>query len=263
MITVILVIYKTDKKLLNDFFKKINNKYKVIIIDNSLNYNFKDISLPKTHKILRSKNRGNGSGINFGLKYTNTKYAIYFDTDTYFHKDFISKFFNIAKKIKNFCMLVPNHGNIVSKNNYVEKYTGEASIMFFNVKKLKKLGNFDENFFLYFEESDLMLRCKRKKEKIYFIKNLKIKHKRASSISKKINISHLREWHYMWSMFYFYKKNYSYFFAVKKTYHFILKDLFVIVISILFLNYKTIRLRFFRLFGIISSMLGLNSFLRP
>ena len=64
MISIILVVYKSDEKKLNKILKIIGNKYNIIIIDNSLNYNFKKIKLSKKTKIIRSVNKGNGAGIN-------------------------------------------------------------------------------------------------------------------------------------------------------------------------------------------------------
>ena len=67
----------------------------------------------------------------------------------------------------------------------------------------------------------------------------------------------------MWSMFYFYKKNFTYLFALKKISLFIVKD-FVMFFFFLFLFDKnSSKLRFYRLFGAISSVIGLKSFLRP
>ena len=263
MITIILVVYKSDKKKLNKILKTIGTKYNFIIVDNSMNYNFDLIKLPKKTTIIRSENNGNGSGINIALKNCKTKFAIYFDIDVNFKKNLIYNLIKLSKKIKKFSILIPNHGKNKLGSSPVKDYVGEASVMLINKSMLKKIGFFDENFFLYFEEIDILSRCKEKKISAYLLPSLEIRHSRASSIKKSAKLDLLRAWHYMWSMFYFYKKNYSYFFAVKKTYHYILKDLIVILISIFLLNYKVIKLRFFRLFGIGSSMLGLNSFLRP
>ena len=58
--------------------------------------------------------------------------------------------------------MVPNHGNINSKKKLVEKFNDEAAVMLFNKKILQTIDFFDENYFLYFEEKDLFLRCKKK-----------------------------------------------------------------------------------------------------
>ena len=81
-----------------------------------------------------------------------------------------------------------------------------------------------KTFFLYFEEIDILLRSKREKIATYLLPFLKIKHIRSSSIKKNIKIDLMRAWHYMWSMFYFYKKNFTYLFALKKISLFIIKD---------------------------------------
>ena len=136
--------------------------------------------------------------------------------------------------------------------------------MFYNIQNLKKLNFFDEKFFLYFEETDLLHRCKINKVKCYLIQNLKIKHNRASSIkNENYDLKCLRIWHYMWSMFNFYKKNFNYIYAVKKTYIFLIKDFIILLTTILTFNFKNAKIRFYRLYGLISSMICLKSFLRP
>ena len=92
MITVIIVVYHSNKEKLQSILNKVGTKYKIILVDNSTNYNFKDIKLTKKTKIIRSKNIGNGAGINLGLNKVNTKFAIYFDIDTIFKKNFLEKF---------------------------------------------------------------------------------------------------------------------------------------------------------------------------
>ena len=82
MITIIIVVYHSNKMKLQTILNKLGTKYKIILVDNSTNYNFKDIKLTKKTKIIRSTNIGNGAGINLGLNKVNTKFAIYFDIDT-------------------------------------------------------------------------------------------------------------------------------------------------------------------------------------
>ena len=262
MVTIILVIYKSDKQKLSKILKKIGNKFNIIIIDNSYNYDFSDIKISNKVKIIRSKNIGNGAGINLGLSKCNTKFAIYSDIDVEFKKDVINNLIKSAKKIKNFSVLIPNHGNIKSKKSSIKKFTGEASMMLLNKQMIKKIGLFDEKFFLYFEELDLFYRSKKHNLDVYFLTKIKIKHNRASSI-KSIDTENLRQWHYMWSMFYFYKKNYSYLYGLKKIFLYLLKDILNLLISFLLFNIKDFKKRFYRIFGTICSLLGMGSFLRP
>ena len=77
----------------------------------------------------------------------------------------------------------------------------------------------DEKIFLYFENTDLCLRLKKNKQKLYVIENLKFEHSggQSSHPSYEKQILICRDWHYCWSKFYFYYKHYNYFFAFRKT----------------------------------------------
>ena len=87
--------------------------------------------------------------------------------------------------------------------------------MLINKEKFKDDVYFDESFFLYLENTDLCLRTKKNNQNIYVIKNSFITHLGVASITSK-NLEYLRNWHWMWSKFYFNKKHYGYFNAFLK-----------------------------------------------
>ena len=264
MLSIIIVIFKTDKQKLQLVLDKINKNLPIIFIVNDPNYNFDGLIILQKHTFLKSENDGNGAAINLALKTIKTEYAIYLDIDIFFELNFFEEMINAANIIRDFSILVPNHGNLNSKNDILEKYDGEASVIFFNMSKLEKIGHFDQNFFLYYEETDLLLRCKNINEKVYFLPKIRIKHFRASSIVDETNeIHNLRSWHYMWSMFYFYRKNYSYFYALKKTYKLLFYDFIKLILFIVCFNSKSFVTRYYRIWGLVSSMLFMRSFLRP
>ena len=74
---------------------------------------------------------------------------------------------------------IPSRQFFFNKNKdrlTIENFKGDTSVehlsgavMLFNNEKIKKIGFFDENFFLYFEDDDL---CIRSKEvlKIYYVR---------------------------------------------------------------------------------------------
>ena len=264
MLSIIIVAYKPDINKLNKLIGKINNEYKIILIDNSELNTKIQIQNNQNIKIIKTKNNGNGAAINVGLKNCQTKYALYMDIDVEIEKNFFKNFILIAEKINKFGVLVPNHGNLETTQKYLERYSGEASVMFFNIYEIKKTKLFDEKYFLYFEEEDLFYQCKKLKIKVFFIIELIIKHNRASSVSKSVeNLDYIRSWHYMWSMFYFYKKNYNFFFGIKKVSKFLFADVVMFFFNLIFFNSKNIKKRIYRLWGLTISILGISSFLRP
>ena len=93
-------------------------------------------------------------------------------------------------------------------------------------------------------------------------------HNRQSSIAEKDNfekskIKLLRQWHLMWSKFYFYKKNFGFFKALKVCFPFFVKDVIFLILNLISFNKEKTRLRLSRINGLTNSFLGLRSSRRP
>ena len=71
---------------------------------------------------------------------------------------------------------------------------------------------FDENFFMYLENDDLCKRITEINEDILIIPNSKIKHLGGKGVNEKLKdeIELSRNWHWIWSKFYFNQKHYGY-----------------------------------------------------
>jgi len=133
------------------------------------------------------------------------------------------------------------------------------------MEKIKKIGFFDENFFLYFEEIDLCKRIKKNNEKIYIDDSVKIKHYGGQSINKIYNfeIELTRNWHWMWSTFYYNKKNKSFLPALILILPKFIRALSKTLFYTLILNKRLRLIYFYRLSGILNSILGRPSWYRP
>ena len=117
---------------------------------------------------------------------------------------------------------------------------------------------------MYLENVDLCLRVKKKDGKIFIIKNSKIHHLGSQAVdsrhAKEVELS--RNWHWMWSKFYFNKKHRG-----------TLISTFLGLISLLgnFLNYLICTITFhekrniykMRTSGIFNALLGRQSWFRP
>ena len=81
--------------------------------------------------------------------------------------------------------------------------------MLLNKNKFKDNIYFDENFFLYLENNDLCMRVKRAGGSIYIVPTAKINHGGAKTLDSKYQkeVEFSRNWHWVWSKFYFNKKN--------------------------------------------------------
>ena len=87
---------------------------------------------------------------------------------------------------------------------------------------------FDENFFMYLENDDLCKRIVDAQEYIYVSFKSKIKHLGGKAVSSeyKNEVEFARNWHWIWSKFYFNKKHYGYIIAFLKGFPKFLSSLF-------------------------------------
>ena len=123
---------------------------------------------------------------------------------------------------------------------------------------------FDENIFLYLEEIDLCKRIKKENGKIIVLKNL-VKHFGGNSHSNRedLEMEKSRNWHWMWSKFYFNKKHYGYLVAFFKVFRNLISAKVKFFYYLITLNTFKRKIYQMRLSGLISSMTGKNSNYRP
>ena len=109
------------------------------------------------------------------------------------------------------------------------------------------------------------IKVKGMNEKIYISERIKFKHYGSDSVdSKYLLISNLtRAFHYNWSKFYYYKKNYNYFLALRKIIPNIIKSIKKIIFSLITFNKKNIIIGLVEFYGIFCSIINLKSFYRP
>ncbi len=228
-VTIILLTHKS-KKLVLKFIKDLYKKFRIIIVDNSNDIDLKNEILENYPEIDIHiiENNGYGNQANYGSKLVQSEFFLISNPDvTGLDEKDILVFLNAAKKLNNkFSVLGPRFidanpkslKQTIDNNDISEMKYISGACMFFKKINFDQLNGFDENIFLYFEESDLCLRSY-KINKNYQINNIKVRHDVGTSVEfqnelERIKQSNLRTWHFIWSKFYFYKKHYGFFFAI-------------------------------------------------
>ena len=137
--------------------------------------------------------------------------------------------------------------------------------MFLNMEKFSKIGFFDENIFLYLEEIDLCKRTKNLNEKIYIDTSIEIFHASGKSVNKNFSyeVELTRNWHWMWSLFYFNRKHFNFFYALLLVSPRFISALIKCIFYKLASNKKKKEIYIKRLSGLINSILGRSSWYRP
>ena len=269
-LTVVIVTFNSELKLAN-CLKSIENKAKIIVVENSNNKIFKN-NLEKQYQnlkcILTGGNKGYAVANNIGLKNVKTSYALVLNPDTILDKNAIDNFLITAKKNLNFWLIGPatdQMNNLKFEANKIAEVENIKGFAIFLNLQMFKNEFFDENFFLYFEEIDLCKRVKKKGGKIYLDPSIKVRHTGAGSVNKisNIKLEKNRNWHWMWSTFYFHKKHQGFLFALLKILPKFISAFIKVIIYSIIINKKKRDIYHCRLSGIFNSMIGKKSWYRP
>ncbi len=286
-LTVVIVTYRTQEKIILDCLRSIDSEIKVLIVENSENFNHKNKILSQFNNVeilCTGKNLGYGAGNNFGIKSAKTDYILILNPDVICDKDFFSNLTDLIKKTEDFSVIGCQYlyddifmpagffdkkknnefvkdfrNNKIKPLNRVEWVTGCSMIL--NLKEFKTKNIFDQDFFLYFEEFDLCKSIIKSGKKIYTSSKLKIHHLGFKSSlgendNENLNAINIKDWHYMWSSFYFYKKNYNYVYALNKLLGKFLKAFFKLMFYSITFKKNLKNKYLYRFLGLLSSILG-------
>ena len=275
-LSAVIVTLKSEN-VIHECIKSINQNIPIIVVENSNNQRFKE-DLESQYKnlkcILSKSNIGMGAGNNIGIKSAKTDYVYILNPDATLEPNTLDEIFLASKKIPEFSILSPINVDLNFPNykkSSEEKYAPfqveyvDGFSMLLNKKKFKDNIYFDENFFLYLENNDLCLRVNKTGGSIFIVPKAKINHGGAKTVDSKhkdeVELS--RNWHWIWSKFYFSKKHFGFLKATVEclpTYiSSILKFLFYLLINN---NFKK-KIYFNRASGFYNALLGKSSWYRP
>jgi len=274
-ITIIINTFNSEEQIFG-CLDSIKSDYKVIIIENSNNNAFKQ-NVEKKYKnvecFLTGTNLGYAKGNNLGLSKVTSKYALILNPDTTIESQAIDNFFVSAEKYENFSIIGPavqedkDRIKYQNKNNQdlIEVNSVKGFAMFLNMKQFENVGFFDENFFIYFEEIDLCKRIKALNKDIYLDPKIIIDHLGGSSHNSKINFEMelSRNWHWMWSTFYYHKKYDGFIFALFQVSGKLISSLIKSGIYLILFNDSKKKIYYQRLSGLMNSIIGKKSWYRP
>ena len=286
-LTVIIVTYQTTKNTIINCLNSIDKKINVKIIENSEKFEFQHevlTTFKNVEIICTGKNLGYGGGNNHGLNMVTTDYALILNPDVICEENYFLNLGKIIKEIGDFTLIgsqymdediLPPAGFFEKKKNNDFKIKFEQKkiqqiekvewikgfSILINLKKFTDQKIFDESYFLFNEEIDLCKSIIDKGENIFTCSDLKLKHLGfKSSIGRNENetklIKKMKEWHWMWSSFYFYKKNYGYMNALLKMSGKFIKSFFKLIYFSLTFQKQKREKYFYRFLGIFNSMIG-------
>ena len=225
-LSIVIVTLKSEK-VIDKCINSIDSEIPIIVVENSSNQKFK-YDLESKYKnlkcILSGSNIGMGSGNNIGIKAATTDYVFILNPDVMLEPNTIDELYEASKKLTEFTVLSPINVDLKFPNYKTKKIPKcentpfqvdyvDGFSMLLNKNKFNDDIYFDENFFLYLENNDLCIRVKRAGESVYIVPTAKINHGGSKAVDTKYKdeVELSRNWHWIWSKFYFNKKKFWFF----------------------------------------------------
>jgi GT2 family glycosyltransferase len=274
-ITFVIVSFKSSH-IIEKCIQSINSNIKIIIVENSDNVLVKkylESKFKNVEVIIAKQNLGYGAGNNLGISKVKTQYVFILNPDAVLEKDCLSELSKAQINLNdNFAILAPNllnnYGYFSKKKNNLQNEILEVDYVkgfaiLINLKKISFEEIFDENFFLFLEEIDLCKRIKNIGGKIFVVWNSKVRHSGKEASEYSLNIELCRNWHWMWSLFYYNHKHFGFLIAYKITVSKFFSSIFKLFIALIFFNKKIFLIHYYRLNGLFNAFLRKPSWLRP
>ncbi|MEH1981761.1 glycosyltransferase family 2 protein [Nostoc sp.] len=218
--------------------------YEIIVVDNASSDGSVELiaeQFPEVSLIKQAKNSGFGTGNNAGAKLASGEFLLLLNTDTVLNSNILPHLIELMEADQQVGIIGPkllnsdgslqisvspalgikgeykalqmhrDYQNITKKSLIEQKFQQiqEVDIVvgaafFIRSSLFHKLSGFDENFFMYFEESDLCQRAQCQGYKIIYTPYVSLIHLKGYSIQKAANIMSIE---YRRSQIYYYQKH--------------------------------------------------------
>ena len=276
-LTIIIVTIKSQK-IIDDCLESIDPNIKKIVVENSSNKEFAKYLTKKyknTECYLTGQNLGMGSGNNYGINKSKTRYVMVLNPDTILKDDSLNQIFEISKNLE-FAILSPLSDNEGYPNYKIHKNSQIDKSSLFEVDQIDGYsmildkeqfnGNFfDKKIFMYLENDDLCLRTKKNGKKIYVCSNSLISHLGARAVDDKYlnELEFSRNWHWNWSKYYYQKKHFGFIKAFVSGFPVFIRSCFKSIFYLIINNKFKSKSYYCRASGFVNALLNRRSWFRP
>ncbi|MFC1467967.1 glycosyltransferase family 2 protein [Verrucomicrobiota bacterium] len=213
MLTIIIISYNSAG-IINQCQKELllSDRFQIVCVDNAspdgsgnkLRDQFPDVDV-----ISLDKNIGYGRAANVGLRKADTPYALLLNPDLVTSPEDIQQLLEYAENDT-------SNTAIWGPASLKKDFTGEppqsvkwvsGCAMLFDVEKIRKVGLFDENIFLFSEETDLCERTIAAGYEIKLCKDIYFDHLVGQASTPNPHVEYMKWWHFGWSQCYRMTKN--------------------------------------------------------
>lgn len=212
-LTIVIVSFNSYSAVRNCLSELLQNtQHPVIVVDNAspddsgqlIKQDFGTVSL-----LQLDQNIGYGRAANRAISIATTPYLLLLNPDLIATTSAADQLLACMKKLGNSAAIL---APAVTKKDclnsgLVQKNWVIGAAMLLNLEALRPIGFFDENIFLFSEETDLCYRAKKAGLEIWLDTSTYLEHLHRQSSTPNEKIESLKNWHFGWSHMYYYTKH--------------------------------------------------------
>jgi N-acetylglucosaminyl-diphospho-decaprenol L-rhamnosyltransferase len=289
-LTIIILSYNSAH-IIGECLKSLNfDKYKVVVVDNASRDNsveFVRKNFPKVEIIKIPKNIGYGRGNNVALEQVNTEFALVLNPDAIILEKDIEIVLEEMRKNPAVAMAGPvilgkypldqnearseiakiEENFLASKNDYRAKLDDNfvarflvGAALFMKVSIMKKIGFFDKEIFLYYEDNEICQRVEVNNYKNILVPNAFAFHIAGKSSGSSARVTYKKSWHQTWSKLHWMEKTHNSLVAKRAGLTLLARYFAKILLSSITLNKKRLAQNLGSFFGALSFLFGLKAF---
>lgn len=287
-LTIIIVTYNSAQ-IIEQCLNKLNfEKYDVVVVDNQSSdqtVNLVKNNFPQAKIIKSEKNIGYGRANNLALRKTKTDFVLILNTDAFIFENEIEKILELMKSQEKIALAAPLLLNsdpdlkqenpdqeiqkqlAIAKSNLIEENNSYLSVkyligavLFMKMSVFRKIGFFDEDIFLYYEDDEISHRAIKNGYEAIILKDCYAYHLSHKSSGSSLRSLYKRSFHKALSKFYWKQKLKGRFASYKSAARFLIFHFLGSIFYLLTFNFRNFIDNLGSTCGSFSFLIGLSAF---
>lgn len=289
-LTIVVLAYNSANIIEQCLINLNFDKYKVVVVDNASRDNsveFVRKNFPKVEIIKIPKNIGYGRGNNVALEQVNTEFALVLNPDAIILEEDIEIVLEEMRKNPAVAMAGPvilgkypldqnearseiakiEENFLASKNDYRAKLDDNfvarflvGAALFMKVSIMKKIGFFDKEIFLYYEDNEICQRVEVNNYKNILVPSAFAFHIAGKSCGSCVRITYKKSWHQTWSKLHWMEKTQNSFSTKCEALKLSFRHFEKILLSFITFNKKRSAQNLGAFCGALAFLIGLKAF---
>jgi N-acetylglucosaminyl-diphospho-decaprenol L-rhamnosyltransferase len=189
-----------------------SQRFNVVVVDNHSSNNSVALlrdTFPGLNVVALDKNLGYGRAANVAIWAAETRYVLILNPDIVVTADNIVAFFEAAQAVAGQASIFApaTSANECNEHGWQPVRNVLGAVMLLDTHLLHPVGFFDEQLFLFYEETDLCLRVIESGGKILRHGGFRFHHDKGTSSGESPHVTFFKQWHVGWSSAYYLRKH--------------------------------------------------------